>query len=177
MRLNVVIIRVAKVNDSLLKRESSLLVGVGARYAVSAVNLCINEIFLYVDVLLDVLDSLVVVRLREVVSLDERALNSYERIRRVAESRCLGYLTAARLIFQSFLVCAVVNDLVALRFCKRGIRRVNGSGVNGAVEKCRICVLLAVEVNDVDLVVALAYLDVRILQKYLELGVLNAVLD
>ena len=124
MGLYVEVVCVAELYDSLLERYRSLLVRVGTRYAVAAVNLCIDEILFNVDVFLYVLDRLFVVGLCEAICLDERTLKSCVCVGIAAERRCLGYLTAARLILECLLVCAVVNYLVALRLSERGVRRV-----------------------------------------------------
>ena len=55
-KVNVVILCVTEIYDRVLECYRALLVGIGNRRTVSAVNLCFDIIFIYVDVLLDVID-------------------------------------------------------------------------------------------------------------------------
>ena len=118
MCFEVEILGISELNDGVFEGGCTFLVRVGTGYAVSAVDLCVNEICFNVDVLLYVLDRFFVVGLSEVVGLDESAFYRGVGVGICAESGGLCDLTAAGLIFESLFVSAVVNDLVSLRLCK-----------------------------------------------------------
>ena len=117
-RFNIVILCIAELHDRILQRQRSLFIGIGARYAVSAVNLRFDKFLVNVDVLLDIGDRLFMVFLRQVICLDEGAFQRGKGVRICLDRRGRCDLPAARLILECLFMCAVVNDLIALRFCK-----------------------------------------------------------
>ena len=67
--VDIVILGIAKLYDRIFQSDRTLLVGVGNRGTVTAVNLGVDQIFLYINVLFDVLDGLLFVFLSKLISL------------------------------------------------------------------------------------------------------------
>ena len=122
--VDIVILGIAKLYDRIFQSDRTLLVGVGNRGTVTAVNLGVDQIFLYINVLFNVLNGLLFVFLSKLISLDQRALKSGVGIWILCKCLGSGYLTAAGLIFEELFLGAAVNDLVALALCKRGVGRI-----------------------------------------------------
>ena len=175
--LDVIIVGVAELDDQLLEGQRALLVGVGRGEAVAAIDLGADVFLVDVDVFLDVRDGLVLVFLGELVGLDQRTLEGVIGVR-VGFQRCGGSdLAAAGLVLEGLLFGAVVDDIVALSLGQRGVGGVDRGRVDGGVLQGGVGVLLAVEVDDVDLVSAFTDFDVGVFQQNLQLGVLYAVFD
>lgn len=106
---NIVIFCIAEIDNRLFERCRTLLVRVGRGDAVAAVYLGLYIVLIDINVLLDILYRLVVILFSELIRLDQSAFKRVICIRVQAERGGRRDLTAARLIFEGFLLGAVVK--------------------------------------------------------------------